>query len=99
MHKGKHLPSLVAVNFCPHSRLEDMMQTTFTLVVNSAVVRLLIFYTKELSGKMILETSNPSSNSKSKKPYMFPVSGKLTSSNSPGSSSRGSEIVYIIISL
>ena len=33
----------VAVNFCPHSRLEDMMQTTFTLVVNSAVVRLLIF--------------------------------------------------------
>ena len=34
---------LVAVNFCPHSRLEDMMQTTFTLVVNNAVVRLLIF--------------------------------------------------------
>ena len=40
---NKHLPSLVAVNFCPHSRLEDRMQTTFTLVVNSAVVRLLIF--------------------------------------------------------
>ena len=38
-----HLPSLAAVNFCPHSRLEDMMQTTFTLVVNNAVVRLLIF--------------------------------------------------------
>ena len=34
---------LAAVNFCPHSRLEDMMQTTFTLVVNNAVVRLLIF--------------------------------------------------------
>ena len=34
---------LVAVNFWPHSRLEDMMQTTFTLVVNNAVVRLLIF--------------------------------------------------------
>ena len=43
MKKEKHLPSLVAVNFCPHSRLEDMMQTTFTLVVNNAVVRLLIF--------------------------------------------------------
>ena len=38
-----HLPSLAAVNFCPHSRLEDMMQTTFTLIVNNAVVRLLIF--------------------------------------------------------
>ena len=94
---NKHLPSLVAVNFCPHSRLEDMMQTTFTLVVNSAVVRLLIFYTKELSGKMILETSNPFSNSKSKYPYIFSVSGKQTSSNSPGSSPRGIEITYSLI--